>query len=553
MSLLDSAIKSFSPSWALKRQIAQNRLTRLQTYREKRSWEAVAGGRTRSEFLTTSKNADSFISGGAKTLRQHIRSLEFNNGFVSGPIQRIVNNVVGNGMTFQSRVKADEAYLRGLPLRITDADAELFNFLAEKNFKRWAKEADIRLILKFNDMARLIEAALVRDGEALVIGRTSARQNRFLPYCLELLEIDRLGVPMEEMKNPKLIDGILYDAEGVPESYFVLKEHPGEVRKMTGRKLYDFEIIPAFNPNGTRKVFHLFNPIRPEQSRGFSALAAGLKDFQDLDRYREAEVMASLEDACLTGFVKSPQPDAYQAGRTVDDTQTTDGAGSTQRIHEFGAGQWIYGLPGEEVEIHRNARPNTQMEAFINQLLRGPANALDIPPEVLAQNWQGMNYSNARTVLLQFYVAMQVRQNYLINYFYQPVWESALAALVANGHMGETGAAIYGMRKEDALQSVWIPPGWSWVDPTKEALGKEIEVMNGFDTHYAVAASKGMDAEENLDAEARYLKKKKDLEEKYDIKFPTKEQKPPVGNPDGENDDEEKPKNKKTLRIVNHD
>ncbi len=549
MPWLDSAIQSISPQWALKRQVARNRLNRLQTFK-KRSWEAIEGGRTRTDFLTTTKDADSFIFGGAKTLRQHIRSLEFNNGFVSGPIQRIVNNVVGLGITFQAKVKADEAYTRDLPMRITDKEASIFNFLAEKGFKQWTKQADIRLLLNLTNIARLIEAALVRDGEALVVGRFSERKGRLIPFCLELLEIDRLGSPIGEMNNPNMKNGILYDNEGVPENYFVLREHPGETGKITARKFSDFEVIPAFNPNGTHKVFHLFNPIRPEQSRGFSALAAGLKDFQDLDRYREAEVMAALEDACLTGTVTTPQPDAYQAGRTVGETDSTDGAGNAQRIHEFGAGQWIYGQPGEEFEIHRNARPNAQMETFINQLLRGPANALDIPPEVLAQNWQGMNYSNARTVLLQFYVAMQVRQAYLIEYFYQPVWENVLAGLVATGFMRELGSSLYGMRKEDALSCVWIAPGWQWVDPRNEIQGVELELNNNLTTIAEVAASKGKDADEILEQRARELKKIKDLEEKHGIKFPTKESKPAPEKQEDDEDDEKK-QTQKALRLIN--
>jgi len=53
---------------------------------------------------------------------------------------------------------------------------------------------------------------------------------------------------------------------------------------------------------------HLFNPVRPEQSQGYSAFGAGLKDYQGLDRYREAEIYARLEDACHSRFCQGAQP-----------------------------------------------------------------------------------------------------------------------------------------------------------------------------------------------------------------------------------------------------
>lgn len=549
MSWFNKQIAKVAPGFALRREIALRRLDRLEKMTGKsggRSFDAVSRDRLRYDFLAPTSSADAALTGSDK-VRQHLRQLEYNNGFVSGPIARIVNNVVGLGFQFQSRATGDDAGSNVLP-KITQSDAERFNIEMERGFRKWSKKADKRLIMPFSGILRQVEGALIRDGEVLVIGRNSNRRDRMIPYCLDCLEIDRLYTPMGEIGNPKVRNGIRYDDEGVPETYYVLKTHPGENLAYIHTRPLDYDEVPAFNPNGTRKVMHLFNPLRPEQSRGFSAFASALKDFQDLDRYREAEIMAALEAACMVGFVESTQPDAWQAGRTVADVNGGDGEGTGNRIHEFAPGMWHYLSPGEKAEVFHPNRPNDIFGAFSDQLLRGPANALDIPPEILTQDWKGMNYSNARTALLQFYVSCRVRQAYLKYSFCEPVYENVARSLVA---MGMVQARYFDRRMDDYLAHTWIPPGWSWVDPVKEAKGKEIEIDNNFDTLTDVCAGKGRDLDETLEARAREIKKIKDLEEKFGIEFPKRNQGNASSGPDEMMDNPAEDGGRAGLRIAN--
>ncbi len=517
-----SWLATIAPGFALKREINRRRLDRLKSLGGKRpvtnarSFESIQGGRLRYDILSPKNSPNSAIKDGIEGLRNTVRQLEYNNGFVSGPIKRIVNNVVGTGFQFQGRVREDEDKTE-FPT-ITEDMARIFNRSTEKWFKRWSARSDRRLSQCFQEQVATAEGALVRDGEVLAVGRESKRRDRIIPYCVELLEADRLMTPMSEANNPKIRNGIRYDEEGVPEAYFVLKSHPGETLAAIMGKSSDFEEIPAFNKNGTRKVMHLFNPLRPEQSRGFSEFASALKDFQDLDRYREAEIMAMLEDACMTGIVKTEVPATWQQNSTVDDTGE-DGSGEKQRIHEFAPNKWHYLNPGEDVHIHSPSRPNEAFGEMTNQLLSGPASALDVPPEILTQNWKGMNYSNARTVLLMFYLSCRVRQTYLIRHLCIPVYENVLTQLVIRGKAKAFG---FDRRRDDYLAHGWIPPGWQWVDPVKEASGKKIELDNSMETLADIGAARGKDWEENLEHRARELKKIKMLEEKYGVKFPDK-------------------------------
>lgn len=524
MSWFDHVIAAVSPSAALKRQVARRRLDRLASLKSPRTtgdhirstFDAASGNRLYYDLLGVSQSADSAITGDLRTLRQRVRKLEYNNGFVAGPIQRIVNNVVGMGIRFQSRVKPDDQGLKDVPFpSILEQDAARFNASMERIYKRWSHEADKRMIFSFTEIQRMAESTLLRDGGCLVIGRESSRTSRSIPYCLEVLEIDRLASPMEESSNPSVRNGIRYDAEGVPEAYYVLRRHPGDTLTMTFKNA-DYEEIPAWYPNGTRKVIHLFNPLRPEQSIGFSAFGAALKDLSDLDRYREAEIFAALEDACLTGFVKTPSPETFQPGYAPNTQEDSDG--NVNRIHEFAPNKWHYLNPGEDVYIHAPQRPNAAFGEMTNQLLSGPANTLDIPPEILTQQWRGMNYSNARVALLMFYLSCRVRQQYLIEHLCMPVYESLAMQAIAKGLVTARG---FDRRRDDWLAHAWIPPGWQWVDPVKESQGKAIELESNMETLSDIHASKGEDFEEAMDRRARELAYMKKLEEKYGIAFPT--------------------------------
>ncbi len=497
------------PGWSLKRSISRDRIER---YNRLRSLDAVSGGRTRYSFNSTSANIDSDVADNIVGLREQIRRFELENGNISGPLRRIKKNVVGHGIKLNAEIVGDKKGQRIVP-KINDEQAEFANEQVEKHFEIWNRQADKRLILPFygsNGIQGIVEHALLRDNESIVIGRISNRKDRLIPYCLEVLESDRLQTPPGEITNPRVKNGIRFDEEGAPEAYYILKEHPGNT---ISRVFNDssYEEIPAYNDNGTKKVLFLFNPIRPEQTRAISLMAAALKDVQDADRYMEAEKLGALEDACMFGTVTTPDMNEWYNNATTQSQRS-----EYDRVHEFAPNEIKYLFPGEKLEVHRPMRPGQQFEQFIEQIWRGPANSMDIPPEVFMQKWNGMNYSNARTVLLQFYATCRERQRFLIENLCYHVYENVFRWFVIKGLVQ---ADSFYARYHDWLKHSWIPPGWQWIDPQKEASGKETEVGLGTETVSDIILSQGNDPRIKLEKRARELKFIQELELKYGVKF----------------------------------
>lgn len=537
MSWFNQQIAKIFPTYALKREIALRRLRMLEKFKsEKRTFEAVAKGRGRYDLLSTARSPDAAIKGDIAALREHVRQSEYNEGFVRGPIRRIVRESVGRGIRYQARLRADNNGYN-FP-KFTQEYATEWNYQAEKGFKTWNKQADKRLISTFYELQALADASLIRDGEVIAVGRISTKRSRLIPYCIELMEADRLATPVEEITNPQIRNGIRYDEEGSPSAYFIYKHHPGE-GYMVGMRGQDFEEIPAYFPNGLKKVMHIFSPMRPEQSRGFSEFGPGLKDLQDLERYMEAEKMAALEAACLTGIVTTENPKGFQQAFTE-----SSGSPDYERINEFGPGLWHYMRNGEKVDIFNPSRPNESFGAFVDQLIRGPANALDVPPEVFSQNWKDFNYSNARTVLLQFYSSMIMRQFHLVNHLCQPILENVISWLVTKGLVNSDG---FDRRRDDYFESAWIPSVYrKWVDPTKEASGKQIGLETLVESLTEIVAEQGKDFEEHIEQIAREKQKILEMEKQYGVTL-TQPKKPASIVPKDEEEEQEAVKN---LKIV---
>lgn len=548
MNFIDKAVDYISPVLSLKRTIARHRHKMLQElYKkpEKRSFDAISDGRLQKDLLNEHNDANTAINDSLEELRNYIRQNEYNNGHVKGPLRRIADHVVGTGFKFQARVSADKKYL-GPPgsAMISKSEADSFNYHAEKYENIWEKQADISLTRNFKENSHLVELTRQRDGETLIIGRHSNRPDRLIPYCQQIVEIDRLATPPKFIADESVLNGIKYDKEGVPLTYYILNRHPGDSISRYKPRDTSYEEVPAFNPNGSRKVIHLFRTLRPEQTRGFSEIASGLPAIHNAFRYANAEMFAALEDACMVGIVKTTGPGNFQ------ENNTKPGVDAEKRIHEFSPGKWYYLNHDQEVTIRDPSRPNDKFIEILHSFYEGPANAFNMPPEVFLQNWQGMNYSNARTVLIMWLKVVRIEQQLNIDHYQSVTWENVLPQLVAAGHVQ---AKAYFKRKYDYLASQWIPPKLDWVDPLKEVQGKKEEISILAETPQSVCATKGVDFEENAEMMAKALVKNKELEEEYDIKMPPLfESSTPFGASDDEEGDKTKPSDKnKSGKVIN--
>jgi hypothetical protein len=190
-TLWDKFVSRVAPSYALRSYVARSRIERLAANKPSmgdlggfggggdslvRSFDSTSGSRLRYDPRSESRSVDGAIKDNRAGICQQVRQLEQNTGFVSGPIRRWVNNVVGKGIKCDPRVVADER--REVP-KIDDATAENWNYSAKRLFEKWSKQADKRLLAlqkRFEAHVAAIEPEQVKS----VIGQWPASFERVL-------------------------------------------------------------------------------------------------------------------------------------------------------------------------------------------------------------------------------------------------------------------------------------------------------------------------------------------------------------------------------------
>lgn len=442
--------------------------------RQRRAYQGARVSRLTADWVTSGTSADAEIKSSIKALRNRARQLCRDNDYARQALRSIQNNVIGQGIKHQPQVrmqrggKLDEA----INARISDA------------WRKWSHKSrcDVRGILGFHDMERLLCRSLAESGEVFVrLIRRPFGDSR-VPFALQILEADYLiddDVPMAAAGNTVRM-GIEVDEFERPVAYHFYTTHPGDTHQGYQRNSRSRIRVPA------EDVIHLFLPERPGQSRGVTWFASALMRLHMLQGYEEAEVVRARASSALMGFIQSPE------GELVGD-EVYEG----DRVSEFTPGVFKYLAPGESVTVPDLNAPDGQLEPFTRSMLRAVAAGIGTSFESISKNFSESNYSSSRLSLLEERDTYRVLQRYFVENFHQQVFEAWLEMAVLSGELDLPG---YEMNPDRYRASRWIPRSWEWVDPQKEVGAYKDAVRCGFKTLGDVISAQGGDLEETLTA-----------------------------------------------------
>ena len=465
-NFIDRAIRYVDPIRAKKRMQA-------------RAAMAIVGGysgasnvkRSLSSWLTGNTDADSSVLSDLGKLRSRSRDLVRNSPIATGAISLVVNNTVGTGLKLQSRI--DRAYLK-----IDDEEAELWESEVEREWASWAEsqECDCARTLTFNDIQSLAFRQTLENGDAFAL---MTRFKRGLnPYMLkiQMIEGDRVTNKNNLNNTALLSGGVQKDAYGAPLFYHVLRQHPGAVYHGGS----EWDMLPAFNNRtGLRNVIHLYNVLRPGQSRGVPYLAPVIESLKQLERYTEAELMAAVISGMFTVFVETETGQNLPIPAFNPATETA--ATSSDEDYKLGNGAIVGLAPGEKVSTANPGRPNEAFDPFVTAILRQIGMALEIPYEVLIRHFSS-SYSASRAALLESWRFFRCRRAWLQQHFCQPVYENWLTEAVAFGRISAPGYFDDIKTRQAYCGTIWIGDAPGQIDPMKEVNASEKRLNLGLST-----------------------------------------------------------------------
>ncbi len=422
-----------------------------------RGYKAAETKKSDIPFRGKGGSADAQILPGLETMRNRTREINQDDPIGSGLTLTFTNNVIGPGIMPQAMTGSD---LKNN--RLEDAWKQYNDVLAPAD--------------RLNGMTRqrMIFRKLGEDGDIFEkFSKRSPREKMFV----EIIEAERVATPMDQVNNPNIRDGVEKDSLGIPVAYHVLKHHPGDSFAAAMSDPNNFERVPAID------ITHFKIANRPGQTRGLPMFHAILQDLRDMDYLIFVSLKRAQMAAVLATFIKS----AEKFDSIWDMTAQTYGF---QLDHDLVPGMIFKLMPGEDIVNLSPNFPAPEFTAFIIMLARRVGAALGVSWQVVLKDFGDSNYSSARTDLLETRQVYTYFQQLFIRDVANMEWKRV-----------QEDARLMGMHNisdADIAKVFWIPPGWKWVDPVKEAAGAEIELRIGTSTLRDLCRQKGLDWQETI-------------------------------------------------------
>lgn len=393
-------------------------------------------------------------------LRARSRDLDRNVPIATGAIATKTTNVIGEGLQLQACIDFDA-------LGITEDDADDMERENEREFALFAKSCDFSRVQHFAELQYLAFRSESLSGDVFAIRRYRKDSGDRYGTKVQLLEADRVSNPGRMQDTDRVSGGVEIDKDGVPQIYHVTDRHPGGLRVGA----LNWNPVPARTPTGEQVVLHLFERLRPEQSRGVPYLAPVIEHIKQLGNYSDAEVTAAVVSAMYTLIVETP---------TEDDNQPIAGerdASLNDNEVKLGSGAAISLAPGEKASFANPTRPNAQFDPFVTAFLRQIGVALELPFELLIKHFTA-SYSASRAALEMAWQFFDRQRRRFGRHFCQVIYEWMMDEAVANEILARPGYFEDPIARQAYLGANWRGSRKPSLNPLQEAQADEIDILH---------------------------------------------------------------------------
>jgi lambda family phage portal protein len=433
------------------------------------AYEAGSAGGRRTVNWTVPDVSANLATCGAKLIRDRCRDAVRNDAWARAIVETFVDDVIGWGIKPLSR-----------------AQDEAFRQVLQALWESWCAVADADGVLDFAGLQSLALRSMLVDGECFI------RLRRRLP-------IDGLPVPLQLQVLPAEIcpaeyttpaadgaevkQGIEYSAIGKRLAYHLREAPPGEddIAHSSGVT----HRVPA------EQVLHLFEPLRPGQRRGVSALAPALVRLQELDKYADATLLRLQLSAMFVGIVKP----GLQAGPTNYDPLTGEALSETATTRpalQLAPGTFQELYPGEDLTFPKPPDPPVGFADFVAHELRAAGAAVGVPLECFTHDWGATNDRLARVVLNQYRRRVhRLLWSIVVPQFLRPVWNVWFAAARAAGALP---VGVNYLEDRDG-KVTFAPHAHAYVHPVQDVVSYKEAIRSGLTSRAAAVSETGEDVE----------------------------------------------------------
>jgi len=433
-----------------------------------------------------------------KLTQDRADDLVANDPYAAGTVESMGVNVIGTGLRPQAKPNMKR-------LGITDEEADAFSASAEWAWKLWSREADACSCCSFADIQFVNFRSILIHGEFINLQVKVDEPGRTFFTALQRIHPQRLRTPIDLVGDPNIREGVVLGDRGQPVSCWIANPDDGVMLRLTSS---DFQNLPIKRAH-RNVVYHRFFHRDPEQVRGTSILAPGMKSFRDLGDYLDFELVANIVSASFPIFIATENADDIAGGEPLNGPKKDQG-----RIYsEYEPGQIMYGRSGEIPKVLESNRPGNNFGTFVERVLRGLSSATNMPYEVLAKDFSKTNYSSARASLLEAWRVYLLYRAGMVNWFCQPVYEQIMEEAFLRGLLDmPANAPDFYEAKAEWCNAMWIGAARGHVDPVKEMAANKVALEENITTLSQIVSEQGGDDwEATMEQRAREVKKAQEL------------------------------------------
>lgn len=393
------------------------------------------------------------------TLRARSRALYRSNPLIWGAIEKLVDNVVGWGLTPKSQ-----------------HDREPVRRRIDTLWLDWSRQIGFDAIQK--QVAREVMLAgecFVRIRPRLPSDRDRLGRRLLVPLEFQVLEAEHCPVWEDRvLESGTVRAGIQFDGIGRRVGYWMYPRHPGDGESYRRSTDMELRFVSA------EQVIHLYDPESPAHVRGTPRLARTVLKAHDLDAFHDATLQRQAIAALFAGFIRRPDGGSGFLGETTATPEPTLEPGTLSYLGE-----------GEDITFPSTPDVGANYAAFVKAMHLCLASGMGLTYEHVSNDLSQVNYSSIRAGAVEFRRGCEVWQyTVFVPQFLEAVWVAFLRRAQLTGALNVPGL----LRDEVRAGRVeWISQGWEWVDPLKEVQAAKLEVEAGFETRTGVNARRGND------------------------------------------------------------
>lgn len=477
------------------------------------------------------RSADADILPEKSKLDARSRNMFANDAYVQGGATLQKDSVVG--AVYRLNSKPQTRVLWG---KEDDIWEEEFQEEVETKFSLWANSPrnwpDSRRRGTLTDLVRLAVGVHVTGGEVLGIGDW---QDDGRPFASSLLMIDadRLSNPRDRLLDERNIrSGVEMNRRGQPIAYHIRNRHPSDyytgLNSMLG--VNQWTRVRRETRWGRQNVLHIFEQLRPDQSRGLAAVVAALTEMRMLKHFRKTELQRATIAATYAASIETDMPKdaalAMGAGQDSEDPYIdqiqrfmelmAEYSDSSRNLHMEGAKIPVF-VPNTHLKIQNPGAQSPAGDKFEASMLRYIAAALGVSYEQLSKDYTQTNYSSARASIGEAMRGMMPKKRLVAdgtaNFVYRHWLEEAINYNQLETLKGRRAPSFYeGLNAEAYSNAEWIGAGQGQIDPLKETQAAVLKLKSGLSTQeYEIARMSGGDWR----SVKRQIARERALDEKY--------------------------------------